>query len=98
MVISSPFLRCLQTAQEACRSLQLPGITINNSVCEILSPGSNMKESPKVPRPDLTPYGINILQYDENPLPKYPETTQEAIARYITMTINHTPIYLATPL
>ena len=85
MVISSPFLRCLQTAQEACRALALPGITINNSVCEILSPGSKMKGPPEVPRADLTRYGIKILESDDNPMPKYPETIQEAIARCHTL-------------
>lgn len=81
VVISSPFLRCLQTAQEACRAIGLPGIVINNSICEVLSPGSKMRTSPVVPASDITSYGISILEYDEKPLPQFPETTFKAIER-----------------
>ena len=83
VVISSPFLRCLQTAQESCRALNLSGIIIDNSVSEVLSPGSKMKAPPEVPLQDLSPYSISIVQHDSNPLPPFPETSQQAIARYV---------------
>ncbi len=92
VVISSPFLRCLQTAQESCRALNLPGIIINNSVCEVLSPGSKMKAPPEVPLQDLSLYSISIVQHDSLPMPSYPETSQQAIARYVVDTVQNITI------
>ena len=78
-------LRCLQTAQEACNALSLPGIFTNNSVCEALIPGSKMKEAPVVPLPqeDLKARGISILQHDTNPMPAFPEAITDSLQRLL---------------
>ena len=80
MVTSSPFLRCLQTAQEACQALELPGITITNSMCEVLSSDFGVHEKPSLPTPDL-PQNIHILHSDKEPLPSYPEENRSATER-----------------
>ena len=80
MVTSSPFLRCLQTAQEACRSLKLPGINITNNMCEILTSSFGVDCPPNVPTPDL-PKNIQIIQMDKEPLPSYPEQYMKAMKR-----------------
>lgn len=40
-------------------------------------------QQPAVPASDIAQYGIKILKYDENALPKYPENTRAALQRYV---------------
>ncbi len=85
IVYSSPFIRCLQTAWEVCKALQLPGVTVSNGICEILGPmfGIRMPD-PAVPARDVsTTHHIKILEKDEKPLPEFPESFQSALSRSI---------------
>ena len=85
IVYSSPFLRCLQTAWEVCKALQLPGVTVSNGICEILEPMFGIDvHDPVVPALDVsTTHHINILEKDEKPLPKFPESYESALSRSI---------------
>ena len=85
IVYSSPFLRCLQTAWEVCKALQLPGVTVSNGICEILARGFDIGiPNPVVPALDVsTTHRINILEKDEKPLPKFPESFESALSRSI---------------
>ena len=80
-MISSPFLRCLQTAQEVCKAIDSPGIITNNTICEVLTPGAKMTEAPKVPAEDLSFFAINIVQFGSDPMPDYPEELSDARKR-----------------
>ena len=80
-MISSPFLRCLQTAQSVCNATSIMGIITNNSLCEIMTPGAKMKSAPVVPAQDIDSFDITVLEYDHRPLPNYPETVNEALER-----------------
>ena len=84
MVISSPFLRCLQTAQQACNALELPGVHTFNGLCEIVAPGCNMRGTPEVPAmADVEACGITLISVDSSPFAEYPEKVADAIARYV---------------
>ena len=76
-------LRCLQTAQEVCNAINIPGLITCNGLCELLTPGAKMTSTPQVPIKDLSPYGINIIQYDERPIPEFPETLNQSLQRYV---------------
>ena len=81
-MISSPFLRCLQTAQEACTALGLPGVTTDNRICEVLASSFGVHCAPVVPGPDIdSKYKVNIIQKHEEPLPGYPEDVDDALKR-----------------
>ncbi len=81
-VISSPFLRCLQTAQQVCDALELPGMSTCNGVVDIISVHCGIHEQPLVPHlPDVEREGIKLLSVDQNPLPKYPEKTKSGLKR-----------------
>lgn len=81
VVYSSPFLRCLQTADVACKALGIPGFHTHNNLCEFLHPGNRIHAAPAVPATDdIT--NINILTFDLSPLPDYPETVQSVNVRY----------------
>ncbi|XP_019855017.1 PREDICTED: uncharacterized protein LOC100637194 isoform X1 [Amphimedon queenslandica] len=82
-VVSSPFTRCLQTAQEVCRATGVTGIVTRNILSEIMTRGANMIKTPSVPsESNISNYDINVIEFDTKPLPKYPETIDESIARY----------------
>lgn len=81
MVISSPFLRCIQTATHAYRALGLPGLHTHNELCEWLAPDNYMKDTPQVPALDDAKETI-FLSVDSEPLPKFPESRAECRARY----------------
>ena len=38
-------------------------------------------EQPEVPASDVAKYGINVLVYHNEPLPKYPERTRDGLKR-----------------
>ena len=80
-VISSPFLRCMQTAQQICHALQLPGIHTCNGIVDVLNGHCGIHEQPEVPASDVAKYGINVLVYHNEPLPKYPERTRDGLKR-----------------
>ena len=83
-MISSPFLRCLQTAQQACNALELPGVHTFNGLCEIVAPGCNMRGPPEVPAmADVEACGITLTSVDSSPFAEYPEKVADAIARYM---------------
>lgn len=85
MVISSPFLRCLQTAQQACNALELPGVHTFNGLCEIVAPECNMRGAPKVPAmADVEACGITLINVDSSPFAGYPEKVTDAIARCVS--------------
>ena len=82
MIISSPFLRCLQTAQQASRALGLPGVHTFNGLCEIVAPGCGMRGTPAVPAmEDVQDGGITLLSTDSSPFAEYPESVTDAITR-----------------
>ncbi len=81
MVISSPFLRCIQTATHAYQALGLPGLHTYNQLCEWLTADNHMREKPNIPAlqdaKDTT-----FLSVDPEPLPTFPESRAECHARY----------------
>ena len=83
-VVSSPFLRCLQTAQQICSSLQLPGLTTCNGIVDVLSSHCGIHEQPLVPADNIADYGIKVLTWHHEPIPKYPERTRDGLKRYRT--------------
>ena len=81
-IISSPFLRCLQTAQQISDALELPGVSTCNGIVDVLSSHCGIHEQPQVPhQADIDRIGVKVLSYDRDPLPKYPEKTKSGIKR-----------------
>ncbi len=83
MVFASPFLRCLQTAHQACLAIELPGFQTHNNLCELLMKENGMTESPMVPCKEDAE-GLKILSFDSSSLPKFPETLSECKQRYLS--------------
>ena len=85
-VLSSPFFRCLQTAQQiANAAISPPTIRIYNPLCEFLHPCCGIRVPPVLPAVDLPSHGICL---DENgdgrcKLPTYPENYQMCCERQI---------------
>ena len=67
----------------SCKALDLPGIIIDNGMCEVLAPGFKVNHSPDVPVSNLAAEGIEIIQHDKGPMPPYPERFNQAMKRYI---------------
>lgn len=44
-------------------------------------------EQPQVPATDVATYGINVLVYHNEPLPKYPGRTRDGLKRLIIVTV-----------
>ena len=82
LVFASPFLRCLQTAHQACLALDLPGFHTHNDLCELLSKENRIEEAPLVPCKEDAK-DLNILSFDSSPQPKFPETPTECKQRYL---------------
>ena len=82
-VITSPFLRCLQTAQQICKVLSLPGLHTCNRIVDVLSSHCGIYEQPVVPNPGIAAQGVQIVELDTSKLPKYPERTREGIRRSV---------------
>ncbi len=97
VVVCSPFLRCLQTCREILSVLNLPpsatpcdppsppslpGMHLSNGVVDVFNRGCGIRQQPEVPTPDVESYGLTILSRDSQPLPKYPEKTQDGLHRY----------------
>lgn len=81
VVISSPFLRCLQTATHAYSVLGVEGLHTCNALCECLVVGNDMTDTPAVPAlQDAT--DTTILSLDSEPLPDYPEKRSDCSVRY----------------
>ncbi len=81
-IISSPFLRCLQTAQQISDALELPGVSTCNGIVDVLSSHCGIHEQPQVPhQADVDRIGVKVLSYDQDPLPKYPEKTKVGLRR-----------------
>lgn len=81
MVISSPFLRCLQTATHAYTVLGLPGLHTCNMLCEVLLPDNNMTCTPEVPVIQDVEDTV-FLSLDSEPLPSFPEQIKACYVRY----------------
>ena len=81
VVISSPFLRCLQTATHAYTVLGLPGLHTSNMLSEWVTPDNHMTTTPQVPATQDTADTV-FLSLDLEPLPVCPETRQASRARY----------------
>ena len=48
-----------------------------------MTSGANITDTPSVPdKSNISNYEIDIIEFDTKPLPKYPETLDESIARY----------------
>ena len=75
----------MQTAQQICNSLHLPGIHTCNGVVDVLNSHCGIHEQPEVPASDVTKYGINVLVYHHQPLPKFPEKTRDGLKRYLNI-------------
>ncbi len=83
IVVSSPFLRCLQTAQHICDGLELPGMTTCNGIVDVLAPSFRIYQQPVVPAEGIADLGIKVLFYHQEPLPTFPERFKEAMKRYL---------------
>lgn len=81
VVVSSPFLRCLQTASHAYQTLGLEGLHVCNLLCEMLLPQNKMEGPPDVPAMEDAG-GINILSLGNEAFPEFPETKSKCFARY----------------
>lgn len=81
VVISSPFLRCIQTATHAYTVLNLPGLYTCNMLCEWLVPGNDMTATPQLPAMQEIMDTV-FLSIDSEPLPPFPETRTTCHARY----------------
>lgn len=85
-VVSSPFFRCLQTAQQIANVvLDESKIGIYNRLCELLHPCCGIQEKPKVPAKDLTSHGIFVDKKVgiEKRLPTFPESYHTAGDRFV---------------
>ena len=82
-IITSPFLRCLQTAQLISEVLRLPGLHTCNGIVDILNGSCGIREQPVVPASNIAELGINVASTDGSKLPKHPERTFDAIKRYV---------------
>ena len=80
-VISSPFLRCLQTATHAYTALGLSGLHTCNLLSEMLLPGNDMTETPAVPATEDVEDTV-FLSLDSSPLPPFPEERNACYTRY----------------
>ncbi len=80
-VISSPFLRCLQTAQHICDALQLSGMSTCNGIVDVLSPSFGINQQPEVPADNIAELGIKILTFHQEPIPTFPEYFRDGIKR-----------------
>lgn len=91
-VVSSPFVRCLQTAQEVCRRLGVEEIAVDNTLSEMMH-HTFYKESPKetifLTNEDCYKKYVDIpLKKLEKPFPPFPETFPEFANRAIAF-FNH---------
>ena len=73
----------MQTAQEICNTLRLPGIHTCNGIVDVLNGHCGIHEQPVVPTSEVAKYGINVLVYHHEPLPKYPERTRDGLKRCV---------------
>lgn len=80
-VVSSPFLRCLQTGQIVCDTLQLPGMVTSNEVMDVLNSSAFIHWQPEVPADNIASYGIKVVSMDTTPVPRYPEETRAGLKR-----------------
>ena len=80
-VVSSPFLRCLQTGQIVCDALQLPGLVTSNDVMDVLNSSAFIHWQPEVPADDIASHGIKVSSLDTKPVPRYPEKTEPGLQR-----------------
>ena len=88
IVYSSPFLRCLQTAQQVYTALGLEGLYISNLLSEMLCAGCGMTGTPEVPGPEIDTADIVIKEGDDRTFPTYPEDVNQAVARYTRIDIS----------
>ena len=54
---------------------------ICNGVMDVLNSSSSIYWQPVVPPDNLDSYNIKVLSFDESPLPKYPEDTNDGLKR-----------------
>ena len=80
-IVSSPFLRCLQTAQLISDILHLPGLHTCNSIVDVFSDHCGIHEQPAVPVSNIADLGINIAHTDTSELPRYPEKATDGVKR-----------------
>ena len=80
-IVSSPFLRCLQTAQLISDILHLPGLHTCNSIVDVFSDHCGIHEQPAVAVSNIADLGINIAHTDTSELPRYPEKATDGVKR-----------------
>ena len=81
---SSPFLRCLQTAQQVSSAIGVEGLCVSKHLSELLTRQCGMKALPEVPCEDIESYDVSIKQHDSGAFPTYPETAKEADQRCVS--------------
>ena len=81
IIYSSPFLRCLQTAQQVSSAIGVEGLCVSKNLGEIMSSNCGLTGSPDVPCEDIESYEVNIKENDLGEFPKFPESTKEATER-----------------
>ena len=87
IIYSSPLLRCLQTAAQASSALGVEGLCVSKQLMEIMTLQCDIPAHPKVPCEDIESYEVHIKEHDSGDFPKYPETSKEAIQRWVKVRI-----------
>lgn len=81
-MISSPFLRCLQTAMCVAGVFDFQSVGLSNGLCELLSPSCDVTHDPILPIPDLESHNVALNDSSLHlPLPDYPEQMFSAYRR-----------------
>ena len=80
-MVSSPFIRCLQTAQPICDALGLPGVITCNGIVDVFSHHFGIHEQPVVPADDIADHGIRVVSSHNEPLPTFPEHFKDGMNR-----------------
>ena len=73
----------MQTAQQICNTLHLPGMHTYNGIVDVLCDAYGIHQQPDLPTSDVAQYGISVLTYHSEPLPKYPEEKRDGRKRYM---------------
>ena len=76
-----------------CDATDVKGVVTRNILSEIMSSGANISSTPLVPVDNVTDYNINVIEYDKDPLPSYPEALDQSISRYYNHSIAAAFIY-----
>lgn len=80
-MMSSPFLRCAQTAMCIAGVFNIASVGLHNGLCEFLSPTCGIRKAPDVPTRNRRDYYVKMHDLSLAPLPDYPEDARAASYR-----------------